>query len=213
MDETGKQDVVMECALPGCTDIVAKTRAMLHVRRRHPELAELRKTVTCPKCNKTLLGNSYPKHYVSHFPSYECPYGCGAPLARITVSERKRHYLSCGMSRQTGLTWEQADAIALRNGELPIPMKGTDAEGRRKKREPKAKPVVEQPEELDYESEEECLPPMRLASSILARAPPGDRAESEPHSDDSESDSSVEMGDAEIWNLDGKYGSKNNSTV
>lgn len=203
------QDITIQCPLPGCTDTVQKSLAMLHVRHQHPELAKLKETVTCPKCQRRLLGANYPKHYIIHFPSYTCPYGCGGALARITVAERRRHYYTCPVFRRTGISWEEADARAIENSAIPMPMKPVyEARRRRPKTDSETAPAVhEEPRvQLEPDSEDDYDPATYYSQASSTPAPVlNDDAETDSGDEDSRSDTSVEMSDAKIWSLDGKY--------
>lgn len=149
----GITDLEMPCPLPGCTEVVQKSDAMQHARHVHPELTKSKERVACPKCALALQGENYAKHYVSHFPSYVCPYGCGMPLSRVTVSDRKRHYSSCRTRLQTGLAWEEADALAM---QMPV-FKKFDGGGNKNRQYVKTTKGPVAVEDLEPESEEECL--------------------------------------------------------
>ncbi|EKM52455.1 uncharacterized protein PHACADRAFT_260854 [Phanerochaete carnosa HHB-10118-sp] len=194
-------DFEMPCPLPGCTEVVRRSAAIHHVRRMHPELTKRKERVACPKCTQALQGENYTRHYVAHFPSYVCPYGCGASLSRVTVSERKRHYSGCGIRLRTGLTWEEADALAMQNESLPVSKKTNREGGSRTMKqyvETTEGPVAV--EDLEAESEEECLSTFvkrkqRQSAPASEPAPEG-IVESESDVDDSQGDTSVEMNDA-----------------
>ncbi|GJE89106.1 hypothetical protein PsYK624_051980 [Phanerochaete sordida] len=183
----GKMDLSIPCPLAGCNTRVLKSSAMMHARHAHGDLARPHADAVCPKCGQALRGENFPKHFVSHFPSYRCPYGCGALMARVTAAERRRHYQSC-RSAAPGVAWEEAD-LAITGGERSvlvfdeweesdIKRKPAKPRARRSRDAPKA-PSVD-PEEVDELESEDELPlakqfELKVRQNKSTKEPDGDR--------------------------------------